>query len=146
MEYLAGSADDTFELGRAFAQNLRANSIVCLFGDLGTGKTTFIKGIASTLLGTFGDEVQSPTFNYLNIYYPKPPCLLALYHFDLYRLQGSEDFLSMGFDEFFELGGVCCLEWAERIAALEIQEAWKLHFADAGKDGRRITMISPKQS
>ncbi len=77
--------------------------MVCLIGDLGAGKTTFVKGLAS-YFGISEEIVLSPTFNYLNQYE-------NIAHFDLYRLQGEEQFLSMGFDEYFAPPFIACVEW-----------------------------------
>src|ERR1700741_5468556 len=90
------SEEETFQIGTEFGKTLKINSIVALFGDLGAGKTTFIRGIVSSL-GMDGREVCSPTFNYLNIY--EGP--LSVYHFDLYRLTCEEEFLAAGFEDFF---------------------------------------------
>jgi tRNA threonylcarbamoyladenosine biosynthesis protein TsaE len=116
VNYVSHSESETVALGREFGLTLSPNSIICFFGDLGAGKTTFIKGLAESVLGE-SVSVNSPTFVYLNIYKGKKPPT-AVYHFDLYRLHDSDDFLGMGFDELFYAGGVCCIEWSERIAAI----------------------------
>ena len=82
-----------------------------LFRRAAAGKTTFIKGLIHAAAQIASSEVQSPTFNYLNIYEGRK----TIYHFDLYRLRDRDEFLSMGFDEFFDAGGICCIEWSERI-------------------------------
>lgn len=115
MEVLfSNSADETRLLGKELGSKLKKNSIVCFLGDLGAGKTTFIKGLVEGTGYTSLEEVNSPTFVYLNIYKGKQ----TVYHFDLYRLHNTEEFLSMGFDEFFFAEGVCCVEWAEKILPL----------------------------
>jgi tRNA threonylcarbamoyladenosine biosynthesis protein TsaE len=88
---------------KKFAERLSPGDVVCLEGDLGAGKTTFVKGIAS-FFGICEEIVSSPTFIYLNLYEP-------IAHFDLYRLQGEEQFLSMGFDEYFAAPYIACVEW-----------------------------------
>lgn len=134
MIYLSHSAADTFHIGVELGRRLPADSVVCFFGDLGAGKTTFIKGLAAGLLGTSGDEVNSPTFTYLNIH----PGVKTLYHFDLYRLRDADEFLSMGFDEMFDAGGVCCIEWSEKIAELIPQEALRVEISHLAGEERRI--------
>lgn len=113
-EYTTHSDEETKALGLQFGQGLVENSIVCFFGDLGAGKTTFIKGLVAALDNGSRAIVSSPTFVYLNIY----PGRKTVYHFDLYRLSDADEFLSMGFDEMLYAGGVCCIEWSERIADL----------------------------
>ncbi len=108
------SSDELIEVGRRLAASCQKGTIICLFGDLGAGKTTFVKGIAEGLRVAHADQVQSPTFTYLHVY----EGALPLYHFDLYRLHNSEEFLAMGFDEYLFGAGVSCIEWSERIADL----------------------------
>lgn len=106
------SPEETEALGRELAQLLPSSATVCLYGDLGAGKTTLIKGIASQLSGVSPHEINSPTFTYLNIYEGKR----TVYHFDCYRLESVEGFLGRGFDEYLE--GLCLIEWPERIEPL----------------------------
>jgi tRNA threonylcarbamoyladenosine biosynthesis protein TsaE len=86
---------------------------MALFGDLGSGKTTLIRGIAEGAGCTDLRGISSPTFNILNIY----PGSKVVYHFDLYRLPCASEFFASGFDEYFTAGGLCCIEWAEKILA-----------------------------
>ena len=104
------TAEDTFEFGKKLASLLSPDSILALSGDLGAGKTTFTQGLASGL--RVEEEVTSPTFCYLNTY----EGTLPLFHFDLYRLKTSSDFQQLGFDEYFAKGGICAIEWPERIS------------------------------
>jgi tRNA threonylcarbamoyladenosine biosynthesis protein TsaE len=78
--------------------------------------------------------VTSPTFVYLNIYEGKLP----VYHFDLYRLHDADEFLGMGFDEFFEAGGICCVEWSERIEPLLPTPRVEIHLSAPHPEQRRI--------
>ncbi len=91
---------------------LKSPQVICFSGDLGAGKTSFIKGFASELCDIDPDEVISPTFTYLNIYEGNA----TVFHFDLYRLEGVEQFLDKAFDEYLE--GYVCIEWPERIESL----------------------------
>lgn len=100
-------------LGCELGRRLKPGAIICLFGDLAAGKTTFIKGLVVGAACLDASVVQSPTFAYLNIYEGSQ----KIYHFDLYRLRDADEFLSMGFDEFFDRNGICCIEWSERIAS-----------------------------
>jgi tRNA threonylcarbamoyladenosine biosynthesis protein TsaE len=106
------TAEDTHLLGCELARQFRPNTIIALQGDLGAGKTTFVQGFAKGL-GIL-DLVQSPTFTYLQVYEGSP----SLIHFDLYRLKQENDFRLLGFEEYFDTGGIVIIEWPERIASL----------------------------
>ena len=134
VRYLTNSALETRSIGAELGKQLAINSIVCFYGDLGAGKTTFIKGMASTILGTTDEEINSPTFTYLNIYYGDK----TLYHFDLYRLKDIDEFLSMGFDEMFDMGGVCCIEWAEKLNPFNVDGSIVVEMAYIGDGIRSI--------
>lgn len=107
------SPEETDEFGRLLAAHLKADDIISLDGDLGAGKTALTRGIADGL--NCQVPVSSPTFTLL-IEHPASPPGLALYHFDVYRLAGSDDFCDAGLDEYFEMGGVCIIEWGTLIA------------------------------
>ena len=133
-EFTTHSAEQTREVGHSIGAQLTPNQVICFFGDLGAGKTTFIQGLTAGVLGTFPEEVNSPTYTYLNIYRGN----LALYHFDLYRLRDADEFLSMGFDEVFDAGGVTCIEWTEKIASLVPENAICVKMTHLGGDERKI--------
>ncbi len=110
-KFVSVSSKATEELGAQLATSLQGHETLAFFGDLGSGKTTFLKGVISTLTNCSSHEITSPTFTYMQLYEGKYP----IYHFDLYRLSNAEQFESAGFSEY--LGkGVCCIEWAEKIA------------------------------
>lgn len=111
---ISRSSEETHRLGVDFGKALPPNAIVAFFGDLGAGKTTFIRGLVEGVGGINLKEVCSPTFTFLNIYQGNR----ALYHFDLYRLPRKEEFFAAGFEEYFYADGICCIEWAEKIAPL----------------------------
>jgi tRNA threonylcarbamoyladenosine biosynthesis protein TsaE len=106
------SLEETAHLARSFAKELSPGAVIAFFGELGSGKTTFIRTLAGELCHIPLSTVNSPTFQYLNIYEGNER---QLFHFDLYRLKGVDDFLSLGFEEMLSSNGVCCIEWAERI-------------------------------
>lgn len=105
------SEQETYRLGYDFGLSLKEGDLLCFFGDLGAGKTTFIKGVVAACTSTSPENVLSPTYAYLNIYEGAIP----VYHFDLYRIKNSEDFIGLGFEEFLFSRGICCIEWSERI-------------------------------
>lgn len=132
MKWFAQDAEETLRIGKEFGASLKPDSIVCLFGELGAGKTTFVRGIAEGL-EIDPSQVSSPTFVYLNIYEGKKP----LYHFDLYRLNDADAFLSMGFDEILFSPGIKCIEWSERISEILPNDAIKVYLSHE-REGRNI--------
>lgn len=130
------SEEETLSIGHLVAKDLKLGAILAFFGDLGTGKTTFIKALAQELIDTHPNEVNSPTFTYLNIYEGKFP----VYHFDLYRLKNTQDFLERGFDEYFDADGICCIEWAERIKPILPKNALHIHIKHLGENKRELTI------
>lgn len=138
--YISHSAAETMEWGRRLGKRLPLHSVVCLFGDLAAGKTTLIKGLVAGAANIDPSEVQSPTFTYLHIYSGER----KVYHFDLYRLRDVDEFLSMGFDEYFEADGICCIEWSERIASYLPQECICITLTHEGDDKRKITVTEKR--
>ncbi len=126
------SEEKTVELGRFLASRLPPGSVLALFGDLGSGKTTFVKGLAEGL--GIHDPIQSPTFVYFQHYVGN----MALFHFDLYRMKGADDFLGLGFEEYFDAGGLCAIEWPERIESLLPKKAIRLSFFP-DPQGRKVS-------
>ncbi len=122
------------EIAKEFAASLLPNTIIALQGDLGAGKTTFVKGLAQGIGVGDADAVCSPTFSYLNIYDGKLP----LFHFDLYRIGSSEEFAMSGFEEYFYAGGISCLEWPGCAASALPKEAVLVDFKHCGMQEREI--------
>jgi len=131
--YHVTSLTQTQEIAANLASGLSRGAIVAFFGDLGTGKTSFIRALG-TALGIDEKSICSPTFQYLNIY----NCSTTLYHFDLYRLKTQEEFIEMGFDEFFQTDGIVCIEWAERIQKIVPKKALQIHIEHTQSQTRRI--------
>lgn len=136
-KYTTFSAEETHSLGKALGQSLSVGSIIAFFGDLGAGKTTFIRGLVEGIGSIDMRDVCSPTFTLLNIYNGNK----TVFHFDLFRLPREEEFLAAGFDEYFEKAdGICCIEWAEKIASLLPARTFKIHFSYLGEKTRQIEM------
>lgn len=116
IEITTMSREETVTVAALLGNLLQSGDILCLDGDLGAGKTAFTSGIAKGL-GIQG-VIASPTFTILmehTKHNPEHFVKLPLYHFDAYRLEDEDDFFNLGFDEYFLFGGVCVIEWAERI-------------------------------
>ncbi len=124
------------EIAAFLATSLEANTVVSLRGDLGAGKTTFVKGLAKGLGIHDEDCVASPTFSYLNIYDGRLP----LFHFDLYRLTSAEGFEMSGFQEYFQAGGISCIEWPEFATAYLPQETVFIDMMHYGTQDREIVI------
>jgi tRNA threonylcarbamoyladenosine biosynthesis protein TsaE len=139
--YLTSSADETIKLGVDLGLKAKPNTVFCLFGDLGAGKTTLIKGIVEGVTGISHAEVNSPTFLYLNQYIPKEQKKSVVYHFDLYRLKGCQEFLSMGFEEYLFAGGVACIEWSERIEEILPTSTIQIHLVAEDLEKRKISIL-----
>ncbi|MEN3338615.1 MAG: tRNA threonylcarbamoyladenosine biosynthesis protein TsaE [Acidobacteriota bacterium] len=127
------SEQETSNAGEEFAARLHAGDVVLLHGDLGAGKTAFVRGLARGM-GAPADDVSSPTFTIIQEYRGRVP----LYHVDLYRLAPLE-VGELGLDEMFEGGGVVAVEWAERWNEAP-PHAWLVRIAPEGDDERRISI------
>lgn len=121
-------------LGQRLGRRLSPGSIICMFGDLGSGKTTFVRGVAKGL-GVNPDEIHSPTFVLLNVYRGR----LALYHYDFYRLEKSDEIAATGYDDFLYGEGVSFIEWSERFGPLIPKTYLRIEFVFIDETRRRIT-------
>lgn len=109
MTFHTASAEETQELGMRLGSFLKKGDVIALQGPLAAGKTTITKGIALSL--NVKDTITSPTFCLISEYEGRLP----LYHFDVYRLQGADDFANLGADDMIYGDGVCLIEWSEKI-------------------------------
>lgn len=135
-EIITNNAKETLKFGRKFSSQLKAGDIVCLFGELGSGKTTFVKGLAQGL-GIDPDVVNSPTFVLLNVHEGQLP----LYHFDLYRLEDVKEILALGYEEYFYGEGITVVEWAERLKTLMPKKYVRVELFHQGENKRLIKII-----
>lgn len=103
--------DETFTMGRKFAEELKPGDIISLTGELGAGKTVFIRGICSRLCPDV--EVSSPSYTLINTY---PGTGLTVNHVDLYRIEGNTELAGLGLDELFESEDITLIEWGEKLA------------------------------
>ena len=125
MVFNSQSVDDTYFLARKFAQSISKGNVVALIGNLGTGKTTFTKGLAKAL-GIL-ENVGSPTFKLVSEYLGTDS---VLYHIDAYRLDGSKDFLNIGGEEYLTTeDGITVIEWADIIGDILDDDVIQVKFA-----------------
>jgi tRNA threonylcarbamoyladenosine biosynthesis protein TsaE len=132
--FISKSAEQTIAAGHAYGEEARRGDVFALTGDLGAGKTQFVKGFVAGLGSTAG--VTSPTFVLIHEY---GGGRLPVYHFDFYRLESREALLRLGFDEYVFGDGVSLIEWADRYSALIPNHAKWLSFELREDDTRVIT-------
>ena len=132
MTYNSNSQQDTEKIGEQFAKTLKKGDVVVLSGDLGAGKTAFVKGVAKH----FGLEgVTSPTYAYLNVYGD------IIYHYDCYRLSCGEDAELLGLTDYFGRDNICIIEWAENISDVLPDKLIKVTIEKISENERKITVL-----
>jgi len=122
---------ETLTLGAKLAHLLTTGDVVAFFGDLGSGKTCFIKGICRGL--ELEQNVTSPTFTLINEYSNRTP----VYHFDFYRINSEDEVYGLGYEEYFYGTGICLIEWADRVQSFlpsERIEIFLKNFFEEGKE------------
>ena len=130
--YISHSADETIEIAKEYAKNLKRGDVVLLEGERGAGKTVFAKGVALGL--GISDEITSPTYAYMNDYYGK------LYHFDCYRLGSGRDAEALGLTDYFYSDGICLIEWAENIRDVMPETAKSVRIIKVDENTREIVL------
>ena len=140
-EFTTHSGADTIEVGRKLAALLEPPQLLILRGDLGTGKTTLVKGIAQALDAAEADEVTSPTFTLLHEYdgvrHGKP---VKLYHLDVYRLEGERQLETLGLDELLTPDALVLVEWGEKFKSIRKKSSGEIAISSTGGDARKITV------
>ena len=134
LKYISNSTVDTKNLAVRLALHLSAGDIICLFGNLGAGKTVFASGISSGM--GVEDNICSPTFTILNEYDGRIP----FYHFDVYRIN-SEEFLDMGGDEYLSGDGITLIEWPENISDVLPKERLEIYINYDGSSAENTREI-----
>lgn len=131
MEIISKSVKETEEIAYSYAKQLNKGDVVILSGDLGAGKTAFVKGVCKyfNLSG-----VTSPTYAYLNVYGD------LIYHYDCYRLSCGEDALALGLTDYFNGDNVCFIEWAENIEDVLPENYKKVTIEKIDENARKITL------
>lgn len=141
--HTAYGLEQTIALAGQFAGQLKPGDFVALEGDLGAGKTQFVRGLVK---GLGGDprEVSSPTFVLLNIY---PTPRMQVYHLDAYRITGEEDLEAIGFDELLEQNGVVVVEWCQKVRGIVPPGRWEVRIETLSPTDRQIEIrrIEPQE-
>ena len=140
-EFTTHSDADTIEVGRKLAKLLKPPQLLILRGDLGTGKTTLVKGIAQALDAAEPDEVTSPTFTLLHEYdgmrKGKP---VKLYHLDVYRLEGERQLETLGLDDLLTPDALVLVEWGDKFNSIKKRATGEIVIEATGGDARKITV------
>jgi tRNA threonylcarbamoyladenosine biosynthesis protein TsaE len=139
IEIVLKSPDETFDIGRRIAARLSPGSIVALNGVLGSGKTYLTKGIALGL--GINENITSPTYTIINEY--EAAC--SFYHIDTYRLNDDKDFEDIGGNEIIESGGICVIEWSEKIPRSLPDEKISIYLEITGHSSRLIRIEGLKE-
>ncbi len=133
-EVTTSSPEETLALGRRLAAELEAPALVLLYGELGTGKTTLVKGIVSGLGVANEQEVTSPSFVFVHAYHNHR----RVYHVDLYRIEQATELETLGLDDLLAEQAVVLVEWAERLRLPALQPALRIHLRAQGEEQRCI--------
>ncbi len=133
--FISRSPQQTAAFARRLATTLSPGSVLALYGDLGSGKTCFVRGLADAL--NVPGPVTSPTYTLIHEYDSTPP----LYHMDLYRIGDVDSIYALGMDEYFEGGGITVIEWADRVESLLPPQTLRLFFETKQNPERRIITL-----
>ena len=140
-EFTTQSGADTIAVGRKLADLLRPPQLLLLGGDLGTGKTTLVKGIAQALDAAEPDEVTSPTFTLMHEFdgmrQGRP---VKLYHLDVYRLESERQLETLGLDDLLTPDALVLVEWGEKFKSIRKRATGEIAIASEGGDARKITV------
>lgn len=130
---VSNSVEETCRIAKTFAKTVKQGDIICLEGDLGAGKTHFVKGFVEAF-GVKRNAVTSPTFTIINEYKGSIP----IYHFDCYRLESIEEALEIGAEEYLYGDGVCIIEWPERIQTILPKHSKKIIIKTTAPESREL--------
>lgn len=132
MIYITENEHETSGVGKKLAKELSPGSVIALYGDLGAGKTAFVRGLAEGL--GLSARVSSPTFTIVNEYLGDTP----LFHFDMYRLSDADELFEIGWEDYLRRGGICAVEWSENVPGAFPPETIYVKIEKTGETGRKI--------
>jgi tRNA threonylcarbamoyladenosine biosynthesis protein TsaE len=137
------SAEETTELGRRLAADLKPGSIVLLRGDLGAGKTTMVKGIAEGFQAAKAEDVTSPTFTLIHEY--RGPAV-TLFHIDLYRIDTQRELDTLALDDLMSSNSILLIEWGEKFQRFVQERDVEIAIENRGADDRMVFFSHPERS
>ena len=129
--FISKSREETLSFAESYAKTLRGGDVVLLDGEMGAGKTVFTKGLAKGL--GIEEEVTSPTYAYMNDYDGR------LFHYDCYRIESVEQAERLGLADYFDMGGICIIEWSQNIAPLLPRKTKRVSIKKISENEREIT-------
>ena len=133
-EFITTSESETEALGAKLAASLPGGSVVAMYGDLGAGKTAFVRGMARGM--GLQVRVSSPTFTIVNEYLGDR----GLIHFDMYRLSGADELFDIGWEDYLARGAVCAVEWSENVEDAFFGDEIRVRIEKLSDTGRKITI------
>ncbi len=133
-EFITNSELETEKLGERLAKAVSGGAVIAMYGDLGAGKTAFVRGMARGMGLTC--RVSSPTFTIVNEYLGER----ELIHFDMYRLSGAEELFDIGWEDYISRGAVCAVEWSENVQDAFFGDEIKVTIDKLSDTGRRISI------
>ena len=136
--YISRSEADTEAIGEAFAREIPDGSVIAMYGDLGAGKTAFVRGMAKGM--GLECRVSSPTFTIVNEYLGER----ELIHFDMYRLGSSDELFDIGWEDYLARGAVCAVEWSENVDDAFFGDEYRLTIEKLSDTERKITIEEGK--
>lgn len=139
MEYISNSYEETQQIAIEFAKTLIGGDVLCMYGDLGVGKTAFVQGLAKGL--GISDHITSPTFTIVNEY----SGTLPLYHFDVYRIADSDEMYEIGYEEYVYGDGVSVIEWPQLIDDILPDKRYDITISKDYDKGENYRLIEIKE-
>jgi len=140
LELETHSSDETIARGREIGAQLTPPLLILLSGDLGAGKTTFTKGLASGFGAASEEEITSPTFTLVHRY---SGACVPVYHVDLYRIEGARDLQTLGLEDVFAENAIVIVEWPDRLKMHYDWPVVRVHLEHVADDARKIIIDAP---
>ena len=137
-EYISHSEQDTEDLGARLSKQLPGGAVVAMYGDLGAGKTAFVRGMARGM--GLNCRVSSPIFTIVNEYLGE----WELIHFDMYRLSGADELFDIGWEDYLARGAVCAVEWSENVEDAFFGDEIRVTIEKLSDTERKITIEGAK--
>ena len=134
-EFISKCERDTENIAKELAKELKKGDFIAFFGDLGSGKTAFVRGLASVFCKNA--RVSSPTYAIVNEYRGE----IDIFHFDMYRIFDDDSLYSTGFYDYLDRGGICAVEWSENITYALPEERYDVTFEKMDETTRKITIV-----